>query len=81
MQNTKSREIIINPTVSPSNLDEFLSRLNNVTIIKADPKYVQAKNFKIIFESSDADLVICKTIREIQKFKSVGKVAGFLKRV
>jgi 3-dehydroquinate synthase II len=81
LQNTKSREIIINPTVSPSNLDEFLSRLNNVTIIKADPKYVQSKNFKIIFESSDADLVICKTIGEIQKFKSVGKVAGFLKRV
>ncbi|MDQ3719099.1 MAG: 3-dehydroquinate synthase II, partial [Thermoproteota archaeon] len=81
MQNTKSREIIIDPTVSPSNLDDFLSRLNNVTIIKADPKHVQAKNFKIIFESSDADLVICKAIPEIQGFKSIGKVAGFLKRV
>lgn len=81
MQNTKSREIIINPTVPPSNLDDFLSRLNNITIIKADPKHVQAKNFKIIFESSDADLVICKTIPEIQEFKSIGKVAGFLKRV
>ena len=81
MQNTKSREIIINPTVPPSNLDDFLSRLNNITIIKADPKHVQAKNFKIIFESSDADLVICKTIPEIQDFKSIGKVAGFLKRV
>ncbi|HEX2124014.1 MAG TPA: 3-dehydroquinate synthase II [Nitrososphaeraceae archaeon] len=81
MQNTKSREIIINPTVPPSNLNDFLSRLNNITIIKADPKHVQAKNFKIIFESSDADLVICKTIPEIQEFKSIGKVAGFLKRV
>ncbi len=81
MQNTKGREIIINPTVPPSNLDDFLSRLNNITIIKADPKHVQAKNFKIIFESSDADLVICKTIPEIQEFKSIGKVAGFLKRV
>jgi 3-dehydroquinate synthase II len=81
LQNTKSREIIINPTVPPSNLDDFLSRLNNITIIKADPKHVQAKNFKIIFESSDADLVICKTIPEIQEFKSIGKVAGFLKRV
>jgi 3-dehydroquinate synthase II len=81
LQNTKSREIIINPTVPPSNLDDFLSRLNNITIIKADPKHVQAKNFKIIFESSDADLVICKTIPEIQDFKSIGKVAGFLKRV
>jgi 3-dehydroquinate synthase II len=81
LQNTKSREIIINPTVPPSNLDDFLSRLNNITIIKADPKHVQGKNFKIIFESSDADLVICKTIPEIQEFKSIGKVAGFLKRV
>ena len=81
MQNTKSREIIINPTVPPSNLDDFLSRLNNITIIKADPKHVQAKNFKIIFESSDADLVICKTIKEIQEFKSIEKVAGYLKRV
>ncbi|HZB17706.1 MAG TPA: 3-dehydroquinate synthase II, partial [Nitrososphaeraceae archaeon] len=70
-----------NPTVPPSNLDDFLSRLNNITIIKADQKHVQAKNFKIIFESSDADLVICKTIPEIQDFKSIGKVAGFLKRV
>jgi 3-dehydroquinate synthase II len=67
--------------VSPANLDEFLSRLNDITTIKADPKFVQAKNFKTIFESPDADLVICKTIAEIQKLKSVGKVAGFLKRV
>jgi 3-dehydroquinate synthase II len=81
LQNTKSKEIIINPMVSPANLDEFLSRLNDITIIKADPKFVQAKNFKTIFESPDADLVICKTIAEIQKLKSVGKVAGFLKRV
>ncbi len=81
MQNAKSKEIIINPTVSSSDLDEFLSRLDDITIIKADPKFVQAKNFKTIFESPDADLVICKTIRDIQKLKSVGKVAGFLKRV
>ncbi|HKG70939.1 MAG TPA: hypothetical protein VKA87_03515, partial [Nitrososphaeraceae archaeon] len=81
MQNAKSKEIIINPTVSSSDLDEFLSRLDDITIIKVDPKFVQAKNFKTIFESPDADLVICKTIRDIQKLKSVGKVAGFLKRV
>ena len=81
MQNTKSKEIIINPTVSPPNLDEFLSRLDDITIIKADPKFVQAKNFKTIFESPDADLVICKTIAEIQKLKSIGKVTGFLKKV
>jgi 3-dehydroquinate synthase II len=81
LQNTKSREIIINPTVSLSNLDEFLSRLNGITMIKADPKYVQVKEFKTIFESPDADFVICKTIEELQKYKSVGKVAGFLRSV
>jgi 3-dehydroquinate synthase II len=81
LENTKSKEIIINPTVSPPNLDEFLSRLDDITIIKADPKFVQAKNFKTIFESPDADLVICKTIAEIQKIKSIGKVAGFVKKI
>ena len=81
MQNTKSRDLIINPTVSLSNLDEFLSRLNDITIIKADPKFVRAKKFKIIFESPDADLVICKTIEELQKYKTAGKVVGFLKIV
>jgi 3-dehydroquinate synthase II len=81
LQNTKSRDLIINPTVSLSNLDEFLSRLNDITIIKADPKFVRAKKFKIIFESPDADLVICKTIEELQKYKTVGKVVGFLKIV
>jgi 3-dehydroquinate synthase II len=81
LQNTKSRDLIINPTVSLSNLDEFLSRLNDITIIKADPKFVRAKKFKIIFESPDADLVICKTIEELQKYKTAGKVVGFLKIV
>ena len=81
MQNTKSRDLIINPTVSLSNLDEFLSRLNDITIIKADPKFVRAKKFKTIFESPDADLVICKTIEELQKYKTDGKLAGFLKIV
>lgn len=81
MQNTKSRDLIINPTVSLSNLDDFLSRLNDITIIKADPKFVRAKKFKIIFESPDADLVICKTIDELQKYKTAGKVVGFLKIV
>jgi 3-dehydroquinate synthase II len=81
LQNTKSKEIIINPTVSPPNLAEFLSKLDDITIIKVDPKFVQAKNFKTIFESPDADLVISKTIAEIQKLKSTGKVAGFLKKI
>jgi 3-dehydroquinate synthase II len=81
LQKTNSKELIINPTVSLSNLDEFLSSLNDITIIKADPRFVQVRKFKIIFESPDADLVICKTIEELQKYKTAGKVAGFLKLV
>jgi 3-dehydroquinate synthase II len=81
LQKTNSKELIINPTVSLSNLDEFLSSLNDITIIKADPRFVQVRKFKIIFESPDADLVICKTIEELQKYKTAGKVAGFVKLV
>ena len=81
MQNTKKRDFIINPTVSLSSLDEFLSRLDNITIIKANPKSVGLKKFKIIFESPDADLVICKSIEELRKYKTAGKVVGYLKTV
>ena len=72
----QSKEIIISPTVSKSNLDDFLSRLKDITIIKVDPKLVSGKKFKIIFESEDADIVICKTIEELKK-AAYGKVPGY----
>ncbi len=77
----KGKELIINPTVSKSNLNDFLSRLKGITLLNVDPKLVSGKNFKTIFESEDADIVICRTVEELKKAASSGKVSGYFKKV
>ncbi|MGC2426189.1 MAG: 3-dehydroquinate synthase II [Nitrososphaeraceae archaeon] len=77
----KGKELIISPTVSKSNLNDFLSRLKGITLLNVDPKLVSGKNFKTIFESEDADIVICRTVEELKKAASSGKVSGYLKKV
>ena len=76
-----SKELIIKPTVSKSELDDFLSRLKDITFLNVDPKLVSGKNFKTIFESEDADIIICRTIEELKRAKSSGKISGYFKRV
>jgi 3-dehydroquinate synthase II len=76
-----SRELIIKPTVSEPDLDYFLSSLKDVTFLNIDPKLVSGKQFKTIFESEDADAVICQTIDELKKAKKSGKVSGYFKKV
>jgi 3-dehydroquinate synthase II len=77
----KGKELIISPTVSKSNLNDFLSRLKGITLLNVDPKLVSGKNFKTIFESEDADIVICRTVEELKKAASSGKVSGYFKKV
>jgi 3-dehydroquinate synthase II len=77
---TKSKELIIKPTVSKADLAYFLSKLKDIKILNVNPKLV-TKNFKTIFESEDADMIICRTIGELKKFKSAGRVAGYFKKV
>ena len=77
----KGKELIISPTVSKSNLNDFLSRLKGITLLNVDPKLVSGKNFKTIFESEDADIVICRTVEELKKTASSGKVSGYFKKV
>lgn len=81
MTNTKAKEIIVSPTVAESKLENFLSQLKNVRILNIDPRLVPGTGFKTIFESKDADMIICKTIDELRNTKSTGKVSGFSKRV
>ena len=76
-----SKELIIKPTVSKSELDDFLSRLKDITFLNVDPKLVSGKNFKTIFESEDADIIICRTIEELKRAKSSGKISGYFKKV
>jgi 3-dehydroquinate synthase II len=76
-----SKELIIKPTVSKSELDDFLSSLKGVTFLNIDPKLVSGKYFKTIFESEEADVIICRTIDELKKAELAGRVSGYFKKV
>ncbi len=51
-----------------------------ITIINADPK-VAGKDFRTIYESEDADMVICKTFDQLKSLRSSGKSLGYFKKV
>jgi 3-dehydroquinate synthase II len=78
----KPKELIVRPTVATSSLDEFLSRLKEKgnLIINVDPK-VAGGSVRTIYESEDADIVICTTFDQLKSFKSSGKSVGYFKRV
>lgn len=78
----KPKELIIRPTASKSALVGFLSKLKekNISIINIDPK-TAGKNFRTIFASEDADMVICMTIDQLRTIRSSGKAAGYFKKV
>jgi 3-dehydroquinate synthase II len=76
-----SKELVIKPTVPKSELDDFLSSLKGVTFLNIDPKLVSGKHFKTIFESEEADVLICKTIDDLKKAELSGRVSGYFKKV
>jgi 3-dehydroquinate synthase II len=78
----KSKELIVKPTVATSSLGEFLSKLKEKgnLIINVDPK-VAGANVRTIYESEDADIVICTTFDQLKSFKSSGKSVGYFKKV
>lgn len=78
----KPKELIIRPTASKSALVGFLSKLKekNISTINIDPK-TAGKNFKTIFASEDADMVICTTIDQLRTIRLSGKAAGYFKKV
>src|SRR5512145_3107319 len=50
-----------------------------VTILNSDPK--TAKGFRTVYESEDADLVICRTFDQLKSLRQSGKVLGYFKKV
>jgi 3-dehydroquinate synthase II len=78
----KPKELIVKPTVATSSLGEFLSKLKEKgnLIINVDPKIAGA-NVRTIYESEDADIVICTTFDQLKSFKSSGKSVGYFKKV
>lgn len=82
MTDLKPKELIVKPTVATSSLGEFLSKLKEKgnLIINVDPK-VAGANVRTIYESEDADIVICTTFDQLKSFKSSGKSVGYFKKV
>ncbi|NWG37206.1 3-dehydroquinate synthase II [Nitrososphaera sp.] len=77
----ESKDLIVRPTVPKAGLDKFLSKLKNVSMLNIDPKSVAGKKFQTIFESQDADMVICKTFDQMKSAKQAGKPFGYFKKV
>ncbi len=82
MTDAKPKELIIRPTVAKSTLAGFMSKLkeNGITIFNTDPK-VAGKGFRTIYESEDADMVVCKTFDQLKSLRSSGKSLGYFKKV
>lgn len=83
MTETKNRELIIRPKMPESNLAAFLEKIKTkgVDTVLTEPRLASAAGLKSIYESNDADLVICKTIDQLKQTKSHSKIPGYLKKV
>ena len=81
MTDAKPKDLIVRPTATKTALAGFMSKLKEkgVTILNADPK--SAKGFRTIYESEDADMVVCKTFDQLKSLRSSGKILGYFKKV
>ena len=79
----KSKELVVKPTKSISDINGFLSnmRRSNVKLLYLDPRLVVGTDFKTIYPSDQADIVICETIEELRRIKLLNKSCGFAKKV
>jgi 3-dehydroquinate synthase II len=81
LTDAKPKDLIVRPTATKTALAGFMSKLKEkgITILNADPK--SAKGFRTIYESEDADMVVCKTFDQLKSLRSSGKVLGYFKKV
>src|ERR671924_1923219 len=79
----KNKEVVIKPAISIDNIHDFLTdiRRKNVKLLYLDPQLVGGQDFKTIYPSNQADIVICETIEELKKLKSLKRTCGFAKKV
>ncbi len=82
MSDLKPKELIVKPTVAISSLGEFLSKLKDKgnLMVNVDPK-VAGKSIRTLYDSEDADIVICRTFDQLKSLKSSGKRVGYFKKV
>ena len=65
-------------------MEKFLERAisKNLTIVYADPASLQRKGaVRTIYESDDADMVVCDNFVKLEQAVKAGRVAGYFKKV
>ncbi len=63
-------------------LDDFLSKVSNVSLVYGDPAVITDKKFKTIFNSDNADLVVCNSLDLLKKNKEIlDKSVGYTKKI
>ncbi|MGI0001436.1 MAG: hypothetical protein ACRD6Q_09410, partial [Nitrososphaeraceae archaeon] len=78
----KNKELIISPLMTVPNLELFLDKLEENDTLFIDPtKIKKKKNFKIIYESELADIIICKSMEDLIRNKTKGKSLAYYKKV
>lgn len=79
----KARDLIVRPTVPRAGLEKFLSKLKNIQVLNVDPKLVPkgTTRFTTLYESHDADMVVCRTFDQMKSARQAGKVFGYYKKV
>jgi 3-dehydroquinate synthase II len=78
----KPKDLIVKPTASKAALAGFMLKLKEkgISILNIDPK-IAADKFRTVFESEDADMIICKTFDQLKTLRSSGRSIGYFKKV
>jgi 3-dehydroquinate synthase II len=78
----KNKELIVKPLVAKEKINDFLSKVSNVSLIYSDPAVISNKNFKTIFNSDRADFVVTHTLDALKENKNkLQKSVGFSKMI
>ena len=80
---TRTKELIIRPTTSKSEMAGFVTKLKEkgISILNADPKLVSGQDVRTLSESEEADMVICNSLDQLKSLRSSGRTVGFFKKV
>jgi len=83
LSDQKNKELILKPLVAREKLNDFLSRVSNVSLIYADPTVITNKKFRTIFHSQHADFVVCDTLDSLKEYKKKfeNKRIGYSKKI
>lgn len=84
MTDGRTKQLIVSPITSENNLENFLSRLRDkgITTLNVDPKRVKDKGFVTLYDSEDADMVVCKNFDQLKSRRSSNKKhIGYFKKV